>query len=453
MLQNILSGRLLGVEGLGLLATIMMFISIINKLVSFRMSEMVIKYVGQFSEQNEPERAAGTFKIAAIAEFVASIIAFLLVCIFAPLAAHYLTKDQAPASWFMFYGLIILANLIAESSTGLLQIFNRYRKIATLNVWGSGMTLACIFIVFVLFQWLLPAFLENQGMTSEVLFRETLNAVFDTDGSTLPLSLQLIPYILTAYLLGKFIGAGGLTVMALREARLKWGQGWWQIPISALRPQYRELTHFAVSTNISASLSLINKDAEIFWISLFRNPSEVGYYKTALSLINIIQLPISPLPQATYPELSRDAANSNWVGFKDVLRRGSLMAGGFSLLAAIILFILGQQVILLLYNDPSFLPAYPALIILIPGFLVANTFFWNRVALLALGRPDFPTKLNLILAGLKLLGVILLVPRYGYLINAALLSASYLVGVSIAAWKTYTLLAKKEMAPAIEEQV
>jgi O-antigen/teichoic acid export membrane protein len=129
------------------------------------------------------------------------------------------------------------------------------------------------------------------------------------------------------------------------------------------------------------------------------------------------------------------------------------MAGGFSLIASIALFILGQQIILLLYNDPDFLPAYPALIILIPGFLVANTFFWNRVALLALGRPDFPTKLNLILAGLKLLGVILLVPRYGYLINAALLSASYLVGVSIAAWKTYSLLAKKQTTLPVEVQV
>ena len=80
--------------------------------------------------------------------------------------------------------------------------------------------------------------------------------------------------------------------------------------------------------------------------------------------------------------------------------------------------------------------AYPALLILIPGFLVANTFFWNRIALLALGKPDFPTRLNLVLAGFKLLGILLLVPRFGYLANAALLSASYLIGVSIAAWKT-----------------
>ncbi len=128
------------------------------------------------------------------------------------------------------------------------------------------------------------------------------------------------------------------------------------------------------------------------------------------------------------------------------------MAGAFSLLVSLGLLVLGQQLILLLYNDPDFLPAYPALVILIPGFLIANTFFWNRVALLALGRPDFPTKLNLILAGLKILGVILLVPRYGYLANAALLSASYLVGVSIAVWKSRSLLAQKASIPSAAVQ-
>jgi O-antigen/teichoic acid export membrane protein len=45
-----------------------------------------------------------------------------------------------------------------------------------------------------------------------------------------------------------------------------------------------------------------------------------------------------------------------------------------------------------------------------------------------------------VLAGFKLLGILLLVPRFGYLANAALLSASYLIGVSIAAWKTRAVL-------------
>jgi O-antigen/teichoic acid export membrane protein len=79
-----------------------------------------------------------------------------------------------------------------------------------------------------------------------------------------------------------------------------------------LRPRFRQLTHFAVSTNISASISLITKDSELLWVSLFRGPVETGYYRLALTLTNLVQMPISPLPQATYPELSRQAARGEW---------------------------------------------------------------------------------------------------------------------------------------------
>ncbi len=201
-----------------------MFISVVNKLASFRMSEFIIKYVGQYSEQDDPKRAAGIFKIAALTEVSASLIAFLLVCLLAPLAAQYLTKDEAPAGWFIFYGLIILANLIAESSTGLLQIFNRYRRIATLNVWGSGITLAGIGFIFILYQWLLPAILANQGASEQAI--AALQESFAT---------QLMPYVLMAYLLGKVVGALGLTLTALREAGRAWGRGWWKTPVNLLK--------------------------------------------------------------------------------------------------------------------------------------------------------------------------------------------------------------------------
>lgn len=82
--------------------------------------------------------------------------------------------------------------------------------------------------------------------------------------------------------------------------------------------------------------------------------------------------------------------------------------------------------------------------ILLAGFLVANTFYWNRIALLSLGLPDFPTKLNLVLAILKVIGIILLVPRYGFLASAALFAGSYVIGTSISAWKTYQVLRERE---------
>jgi O-antigen/teichoic acid export membrane protein len=408
LLQSILTGRLLGVKGFGLLGVIFMFTSVVNKFVSFRMSELVIKYVGHYSETGDQKRAAAVYKAAALGEMAASILAFALIWLLSPLAATYLAKDASLANLFVVYGLIVLANLIAESSTGILQSFDRYGRIATFNLVQSLVTLAILVVVFF--------------ASGDIL------------------------QVLLAYLAGKAAGAFGLTITALNEATKRWGRGWWKVPLSLLRPQARELTHFAVSTNLSATLSLVNKDSELLWVSFFRGPVEAGFYKAALSITNLIQLPISPLPQATYPEIAREVSRKNWNNVRIILRQGSLLAGAFSLVATILLALFGKQVILLFYKDPGFLPAYPALLILMAGLLVANTFYWNRIALLALGLPGFPTKLNLVLAILKVIGVLLLVPKFGYLASAALFSGSYIIGTSLSAWKTRQVLAARQSA-------
>lgn len=405
--QGILVARALGVANYGLLGTIIMFTSVINKFVSFRMNEFVIKYVGRFSEEGDDLRCAATFKVAALAEMLASVIAFSLICVSAPLGARFLAKDSSLSNWFIFYGVIVLSNLIAESSTGLLQIFDRFRRMAGLTVMQGILTLSLIALAY----W---------------------------TGSGLP-------GILGAYIAGKTLGACGLTVAAWREAGRRWGPQWWRTPVTLLRPQARELAHFAFVTNLSASLSLINKDSELLWISFFRSPLEAGYYNLALTLSNLALMPVQPLPQATYPELARETARKNWENVRLVLRRGSWMAGGYTLVVAVFLVASGPLLIRSLYA-PAFLPAYPALIILLVGFLVANTFYWNRTALLALGQPGYPTRVNLVLAILKIAGIIWLVPVYGYLANAALLSGSYMLGVSLCAYQTYRILSQKEEA-------
>jgi O-antigen/teichoic acid export membrane protein len=374
---------------------------------------LVIKYVGHYNETGDHQRAAAVYKAAALAEMFASILAFMLVVLLAPFASRYLAKDPNLSALFILYGLIILANLIAESSTGILQLYDRYKRIAVFNLAQSLSTLALIMVAYVM------------------------------DGG--------IVLIVLAYLVGKTVGALAISVTALLEARTQWGAGWWRAPISLLRPQTRELTHFAVSTNISASLSLVNKDSELLWVSLFRGSVEVGYYKTALAITNLVQMPISPLPQATYPILSREVNLQNWRNVRQVLRQGSWLAGSFTLIATVFLAIFGRQVILLLYQDPGFLPAYPAMLILLVGFVVANTFYWNRISLLSLGLPEFPTKLNLVLAIAKVIGILLLVPKYGYIASAALFAGSYVIGTSICAWKTYRVINERMLAFSVLE--
>jgi O-antigen/teichoic acid export membrane protein len=415
MVQSILAARLLGVAAFGILGVITMFATVLNKLVSFRMSELVVKYVGQFTETGDQPRAAATFKAAALAELGASTVAFTLVWLLAPVGARYFAKDPTTAGWFAAYALVILANLIAESSTGLLQIFNRFRQFSLVSVISSLVTLSIIVITTI----------SHGGFAG----------------------------ILAAYIAGKTFEAVSLSVLAIREATHRWSNQWWRTPISLLRPQGRQMVSFAINTNISASLSLITKDSELLWVALLRSPLEAGYYKVAMSLANIVQLPISPLPQATYPELSREVARKNWDNVRYVLRQGSLLAGSYSLAVTLFLILLGRPLLSILYK-PEFLPAYPALLILLAGFLVANTFYWNRVALLSIGRADIPTKVNLVLAILKILGIFLLVPIYGYLASAALLAGSYILGVSYAVLRFRSEIRKREHAtgaPTISE--
>lgn len=396
MFQGIFTARLLGVAGYGILGAITMFTSVVNKFASFRMGELVIKYVGVYTEAEDETRAAAVFKAAALVEMAASLVAYGLILLLAPLGARLFAKDAGSTNWFMIYGLIVLANLMAESSTGLLQIFDRFRHLGALNVFQSLVTLSVIIYVYL------------------------------TEGGFLG--------VLVAYLIGKSVGALGLSGAALLEASRRWGGGWWRAPLSSLNGRWRELSHFAISTNISASLSLINKDSELLWVSFLRGPVETGYYKLALALANLVQMPVSPLPQATYPELSREVARQNWGNVRYILRQGSILAGGYTLLAGFGLLLFGRPLIAIVYQ-PEFLPAYPALLILLIGFLVANTFYWNRTALLAVGLPDFPTKVNFVTALLKVGGILLLVPRFGYLASAGLLAGSYVIGVSAAVWR------------------
>jgi O-antigen/teichoic acid export membrane protein len=122
------------------------------------------------------------------------------------------------------------------------------------------------------------------------------------------------------------------------------------------------------------------------------------------------------------------------------------MAFAYSALAGLFLLIFGRQLIAFFYT-PEFLPSFPALLILMVGLLVANTFYWNRIALLSLGLADFPAKVNSIAAVFKLIGIVTIVPIFGYLGSAALLSGFYLFSVTLNVWKTFVELKTRTGKP------
>ena len=404
MLQSILAGRLLGPAGFGILGSVTAFTSVINRFASFRMNELVVRYVGFYQENDDPKRAAAVFKIASLLEIGSSFFAIGLIIWLAPLGARFFAQDVSLAKWFQLYGLIVLTNMIYESATGLLQIFDRFRVIAVVDVIQSAVTLTLVAV----------SFFAKFGLTAVVI----------------------------AYMIGKIIGSIGISILALIEARKSWGSGWWRTPISILKTEMKSLLTFAISTNLSSTISLVAKDSEVLWVSGFLGPEMAGYYKTALALTGLIQLPISPLPKATFPELAREIARKKWENVRYILRQGSRLAAIYSIPVTLGLVILGRWVISLTYG-PAYVPAYEPLMILLVGYTIVNIFYWNRVALLSLARPVYPTVVNFTGMIMKLIGVFLWLPGGGYLAFATLLSGYYIFTVGLAAFRVNLDLRKR----------
>jgi O-antigen/teichoic acid export membrane protein len=403
-LLTILTANLLGVAAFGILGTVTVFVTNINRLFSFRMGDVVVRYMGESLELDNRPRAAAVVKFAFLVEALTSLLAFGALVALAPVGAQYFAKDPASTPLFLIYGISILLNAFSEAATGVLQVTNHYRSQALINF----------------------------AQTVLVALLLGLAAVYRAD----------LPVVLGIYLLGKIILGLGPLVVALYWLPRALGPGWLRAPFSLL-PPWREIGRFAVNTNFSGTVNLVARDSEVPIVGFFFGNASAGYYKIALALINLIILPINPFISTTYPEITRAFAARQWARLRSLLRRVTLISGGWTVLAALGLLLVGRSLLfepVVLFGRTftlleGYLPAYPVLLILLAGYGLANVLFWNRPLLLAQGLAGFPLWVSLGAMLVKLAVTPILLPLGGYLMEAVLLSGYLLVTVGIISWR------------------
>ena len=405
--QGIFAVRLLGIDGYGLAAgTIMLFASNVNRLLSFRMSEVVVKFLGEALAEGRPDRAAAVVKGIGLVEGFTSVVAYLVLLALTPWAAHTLAKDPATASLFAFYGLTLLSNLIYETSTGVLQATDRFDRVAVINLIQSIITALMIFADFLLKRGLLD--------------------------------------VLTAYLVGKTFAGLAVIYFAVRELNKVLGRHWVHASLRQLT-DWRSIGSFAINTNLNGTVTLFVRDNAPLYLAAFRSQAEVGYFKLALSLVNMVSLPIEPFIWPTYAELTRSIALKKWRETRQLLRRVSAIAGGWTLAAGGGLLALGWWLLPLVYGADA-LPAYYSLSILLIGYGVANIFHWNRPLLLAFGKPGFPLMAMAVVGALEIGLIFLLVPRFGYLVESAIVSGFFVLAIGWIVWRGLSVLHQQEIS-------
>ena len=431
MINSIFATRLLGVDGLGLVTTIQTFTSNVNRLLSFRMSEVVVKFLGQAlaSSPEDPEappppvegvtrevknpQAAAIVKGIGLVEAMTSILAYLVLVALAPWAARVLAKDPSMTALFTIYGLVLIANMVYETSTGVMQAHKRFDRLAAVNTVQSILTALFIFLAFV--------------------FRMGLIEV------------------LGAYLLGKTFAGIAISILAFRQMNLALGRGWWRTPVAGMA-EWRSILGFAVNTNLNGTINLITRDNAPLYLAALSPASlaqtYVGFFKLGLSIINFITLPIDPFIWPTYAEITRTIALRQWQKTRSLLKRVSSIAGAWTLAAGAMIALFGWWLIPLVYG-PDTAPVYPVVLILLVGYGIANVFNWNRPLLLALGKPSYPLLVAISVGMVEILLILWLVPTGGYLAMAAILSAYLAASVSITAWRGWRIIHQREDADAL----
>jgi O-antigen/teichoic acid export membrane protein len=387
--QGVLVARMLGVAGYGLLGLITTFVTMVNQLTSFRMSEFVVKYTSEALVNGQKEDAATIVKFALITESIASALAFCILVFLAPLGNLYFIRTPGAEELILLYAVTIIGNLAFETTTGILQVFDCFQQQSISLFWGRFILLILIAIVFLL-----------QGDIWGVM-------VANIAGS-------LCTSVLTLW-------------FAFREIDRRLGRNWWRASLKNLSGQRKRILNFILSTNLGATLSLITKDSDLLWLGLLRNPVEVGYYKLATSLVGLAQFPIAPLSQVIYPEVAREKAAGNWIKFRQTLKKSTWLVLLYIIPTSIFLGLASPWLVMFFYGK-EYGPAVIPFLILLVGNGFAKALFWNRPALLAIGFPEYALKISFLLTVVRLVFYVALLPIYGYIGIAVLSSAAYIIG-------------------------
>ena len=397
-IQTVIATRLIGVYNWGLVSAIQTFASNINRFLSFRMSEVVLKYLGPAAADDKKQEAAVMVKAAGLTEAITSVAAFLILLLLAPWASRTFARDVSTAPLFVFYGLILLSNLVYETSTGVLQATHRFDHLARVNLIQSIITVSLIGGTYVLFRW----------------------------GHLIP-APQLLIAILLAYVIGKTYVGLSLVILALRELNRTLEPGWWRISLRTLSNK-RSLLTFALNTNLNGTVNLVFRDNIPLYLAGLLTLKDVGYFNIAMTFVLPITMILDPFIAPTYAEISRTIAKFQWNTTLRLLKRITAIAVAVVLTYWVGWALTGWWIIPTLYK-PQAIPVYPLLLILVAGYGFASIFQWNRSLFLSLGKPGYPVLISTLTGVIELALIFSLVPHYGYLMMAVILSGYFIVSV------------------------
>lgn len=393
LIQGILVARWLGPELYGVAALVMTYPGLVYTFFDARSSEASVKYMSEFHVRRQREQVLAMCTLGYVVDFGVAFLAFIFVLTTAGWAADQVAHDPQSVVLLIVFSVAFIPRALVGTSYAVLATLGRFSLIAWIDALANVLRVALV-LTFVLSGWQVTGVVWGNAIAS---------------------AITGIAYGVVGYALMQRTWGG---------SPLAWR---WQ----TLKGYRREILRFLVYNDLNALLGMIPKQLDMVLLGYYRNPTEVGYYKLAKSLSAVVGYLVGPMQSVIYPELARLWGLGDRQALRRSIRRLALQIGapgGLVILASTVLV----PPILPVLVGQSFREAVTATQVSLVGSAVWLALFWLRPLYFARGELKAWSSISVCSASMTVLGLLYVVPSWGYLGVATWIMFAQIVGHSLA---------------------
>jgi len=179
----------------------------------------------------------------------------------------------------------------------------------------------------------------------------------------------------------------------------------------------KEITWFGFYVVLANSVGMINTQIDSLLVGRFMSETDVGYYATAVIIMQGITLLPSAVQTVTTPAMATYYGNREYSNIKKLVKSTMLKIFVIELIFLIFLTLFGKYIIMILFSE-EFAPAYVPMLILSIGYILYAPWMSVGTIFACIGKVNLSFKLNGLCAILNTTLNLLFIPKFG-LIGAA----------------------------------
>ncbi len=376
IVEMIVLARVLGVELFGLLTLIIAYVKVVSSLLDFRVWESVVRYVGEFLEKKESERALSMIKFSYMVDAAAGLLAFGVCLLLAGVANDIFIKSQDGFDLVLIFSLTLVVASVNTTSEALFRVFDRFKTI---------------------------------------VFVQSAKAVFKLGSVLAALYMGYgIRGVLVAYVAVSFFEFVLTQIVVNRILREKGLHSWLSSKVGLLSHRMKEIAWFLLNTSFNATLTIANEGkVAVLILGYFFGSGAAGLYKIARAVIKVVNRITDPLHEAVFPRLVSFSTSNLYDRFAEILKFSVRSLLKLIIPVLIIVLLFTEQIIGLIFGG-QYVPASDTMRVLAVAVLFTGSTFWLTPLLLAIGRPGLRTAVSTFKVLSYLILLLLLVPGYSY---------------------------------------